>query len=361
MRVMFFGTYDEDRHPRVRVLRQGLTSHGADVTAVNRPLADSTADRVAAAMNPIAAITWLGRLIQAWAGLLRGSLGQERPEVVIVGYLGVLDVLVARSRWPRAFVVLDHMAPLSGVAEDRGLGKAAGFAFRALDRLAETASNLIIFDTEDNAALSSSAPGKKLVVPVGAPDEWFVAASTPVTDDEPLRVVFFGLHTPLQGTPTIGAAISLLRDSAIEFTMVGSGQDLAECRAAAGDARSVTWIDWVPAHELPELVARHHVCLGIFGTTPKAARVVPNKVYQAGAAGCAIVTRESPAQRTAVGEIAQFVDGGAPASLAAALRALSSDRTKLRRLQDRSRNRAKDWRPESITRELYSRIAEGGG
>jgi glycosyltransferase involved in cell wall biosynthesis len=37
------------------------------------------------------------------------------------------------------------------------------------------------------------------------------------------------------------------------------------------------------------------VCLGIFGDTPKARRVVPNKVYQCLAAGAAVVTGRSPA------------------------------------------------------------------
>ena len=46
----------------------------------------------------------------------------------------------------------------------------------------------------------------------------------------------------------------------------------------------------MPAADLPALVAGHDVCLGIFGTGDKALRVVPNKVFQGAAAGCAIVT-----------------------------------------------------------------------
>ena len=54
------------------------------------------------------------------------------------------------------------------------------------------------------------------------------------------------------------------------------------------------WIDWVDADELPGVVAEHDVCLGIFGTTDKAPRVVPNKVYQGVASGCAVVTSDTP-------------------------------------------------------------------
>jgi hypothetical protein len=41
------------------------------------------------------------------------------------------------------------------------------------------------------------------------------------------------------------------------------------------------WRGWVEQSRMPALVAGHDVCLGIFGTTPKGLRVVPNKAYQA--------------------------------------------------------------------------------
>ena len=84
------------------------------------------------------------------------------------------------------------------------------------------------------------------------------------------------------------------------------GQDRAEAqRLAAGNPR-VEWLDWVPAARLPELVARHDVCLGILGTGAKARRVVPNKVYQGAAAGCAVITSDTPPQRSALGDAADL-------------------------------------------------------
>ena len=55
-------------------------------------------------------------------------------------------------------------------------------------------------------------------------------------------------------------------------------------------------------NEGPALVAGHDVCLGIFGTGVKAQLVVPNKVYQGAAAGCAVVTSDTAPQRRALGE-----------------------------------------------------------
>jgi glycosyltransferase involved in cell wall biosynthesis len=74
------------------------------------------------------------------------------------------------------------------------------------------------------------------------------------------------------------------------------------------------------------------VNLGIFGTTAKALNVVPTKVFQGAAAGCAVVTSDTPPQRAALGDAAVYVPPGDVAGLVAALRALAKDRSEVRRL-----------------------------
>ena len=48
MRVLFFGTYDASRHPRVRVLQEGFADHGDEVLECVEPLNLNTAARVRA-------------------------------------------------------------------------------------------------------------------------------------------------------------------------------------------------------------------------------------------------------------------------------------------------------------------------
>jgi SAM-dependent methyltransferase len=144
--------------------------------------------------------------------------------------------------------------------------------------------------------------------------------------------------------------------------MIGGGQDEAEARAAAAPNPAVRWLDWVPAAELPALVAGHHVCLGIFGTSAKALRVVPNKVFQGAAAGCAIVTSDTPPQRRALGDAAVLVPPGDPEALAAALVRLADDRAELARLRLAARKLAQQqFAPEQIVAPLTARLVPADG
>jgi glycosyltransferase involved in cell wall biosynthesis len=346
MRILVFGTYDTAAHPRVGIIADGLRDHGCEVAECNVPLGLDTAARVRMLAQPWRVPLLLLRLARCWLTLAVRARRMPRPDVVLVGYLGHFDVRLARLLFRRTPIVLDHLIGASDTARDRQLS--GGFRqvlLRAVDSGALRAATVIVVDTEEHlAVLPPEHRDRGVVVPVGAPDAWFAAAGSPDGDGalervnpaagaagadgaaEPVRVVFYGLFTPLQGTPVIGAALAALAGAPIEVTMIGGGQDEAAARQAAAGNTAVRWLPWVPAAELPALVAGHDVCLGIFGTGPKALRVVPNKVYQGAAAGCAVVTSDTDPQRRMLGDAAVLVPPGDAAALAGALRALAADR-----------------------------------
>lgn len=345
LRITFFGTFDEHQHPRVRVLREGLTQLGHEVDVVNVPLGLDTASRVRLAAQPWRMPLLALRLIATWTRLLWLSRRTRRPDVVVVGYMGHLDVHLARLRWPRSHVVVDHMISLADTVRDRGIDR--GLVARLLglvDRAATRQADTVLLDTIAQLdELPTTHRDKALVVPVGAPKEWFDVADPDldtadvpppeqVAATEPVRVVFFGLYTPLQGAPTIGEAIAKVGSDNVRWTMIGDGQDRAATEAAAGDT-AVTWLDWVKYDDLPGLVAEHDVCLGIFDTGSKARRVVPNKVFQGAAAGCAVVTSDTAPQRDALGDAAVYVAPGDAAALARAITDLAENRVELWRLR----------------------------
>lgn len=358
MQVLAFGTYDADIHPRVAVLIEGLRDRGYDVTEVNEPLELSTAQRVATLRQPWRLPVLVGRLARSWRRLVRGAREHPRPDAVLVGFLGHFDVLLARVAFRSVPIVLDLLVSAEETALDRGVTNGALLrALRWLDRVAIRAADLVVVDTDEHRALVG--PGRQadtVVVPVGAPHLWFVDPSPTTTP--PLRVVFFGLFTPLQGAPVVGAALRLVADQPIEITMIGRGQDYDQTVAAAGPGARVTWVDWVPPDELPSAVATHDVCLGIFGTGPKALSVVPNKVFQGMAAGLAIVTSDTSPQRRLLGEAAIFVPPGDAEALATALRALADDPERLTQLRQAAADCARATMTPAVAAEaLDQRLA----
>lgn len=373
MRVLAFGTYDVAKHPRVQVLIDGLRSCGVTVEELNHPLNLNTAQRVQMLRQPWRLPALVVRLTSRWVRLTAGALRMRsgvrrtgrRADAVLVGYLGHFDVLLARVLFPRCTIVLDHLVFAGDTAVDRGAGH--GLRTRLLgrlDRLAIAAASLVVLDTDEHRELMPQAQRRKaVVVPVGATGAWFDAGRACGTDaafdaagvgptgprsptggpaaehgPRPLSVVFFGLFTPLQGAPVIGHALRLLDQRGVEVraTLIGSGQDVAAVHRDVDGLPEVTWHTWVDGSRLPAVVAQHDVSLGIFGTTPKALRVVPNKVYQGAAAGTAVVTSDTAPQRRALGAAAAYVPPGDAEALADTLAALAGDRARLTKLRRRA-------------------------
>ena len=359
MRVLAFGSYDAERHPRVAVLVAGLRAHGVVVDECNEPLRLDTADRVQVLRQPWRLPLLAAEVLRTWLALARRARRLPRPDAVLVGYLGHFDVLLARRLFRGVPVVHDLLVFAADTARDRGAGGVKQALLRRLDAAAIGASDLVVVDTEEHRlALPAHRLDDGLVVPVGAPASW--TAPRPAPRGGPLRVVFFGLFTPLQGAPVIGAALALLAGSGIEVTMVGSGQDLDRTRGLAAGMTAVTWLDWVPPSDLPVLVTGHDVCLGIFSARGKGTRVVPNKVFQGAAAGCAVVTSDTPPQRRLLGDAAVLVPPGDPAALAASLRALADDRDRLLALRLAAWELAgRAFSPAAVVEPLLARLQVG--
>lgn len=352
MRFVAFGTYDTARHPRFAVVLEGLRAHGDTVNEVNAPLGFDTSRRVSMAARPWTALPFLGRLLGNWLSLARRARRVVRSgpvDAIVVGYMGHFDVLFARLLFRRHAIVLDHLIFAEDTIRDRGIE--SGLIVRLLgwlDRAAVAAADVVIVDTDEHLAmLPAGVRSRAVVVPVGASEDWLkpgaAEAELPPRREGPLRVIFFGTFTPLQGAPVIAAALGELADTtAIQTTMVGHGQDRAESLRLAGANPHVRWVDWIDHRELPGIVAAHDVCLGIFGTSPKAVHVVPNKVYQGAAAGRAIVTSDTDPQRRALGDAALYVPPGDAGELARVLRRLAADASLVDELKRRAASVAEE-------------------
>jgi glycosyltransferase involved in cell wall biosynthesis len=363
-RVCVFGTYDDRRHPRVAVLVEGLAAHGIEVEECNERWDAPTSERVAALRSPVVALRLGARLLGCWWRLWWRARRVGRVDAVVVGYLGVLDIHLARWSFRGVPLVLDHLAPVGGTVQDRGAGSGLRARFAAaLDRAAVRRSQLVVVDTDEHLDRLGDHPG--VVVPVGATTAWFDAArDAREGSDRAPHVVFFGLFTPLQGTPVVAEAVAAALDAGCEFraTIIGSGQDEQRCRRILAGHDAIEWRRWVDPEELPGVVARADVCLGIFGTTPKSLRVVPTKVFQGAAAGCAIVTSDTAPQRRALADAAVFVPPGDAQALARVLVRLAGDHEEVRRLRTAVHDLAlADFAAAAVVRPLVDRLARAPG
>jgi glycosyltransferase involved in cell wall biosynthesis len=282
-------------------------------------------------------------------------------DAAIVGYPGHLDVIAVRLALPDVPLIFNPLVSLSDtLVDDRARFTArspAARALRAADRWAFGAADLVVADTQAHAEFFSSLGARRVdIVPVGAEERIFHPPWRPVGSAPAL---FVGKLIPLHGVATILEAARALPD--LPFRIVGDGQLAAQLRERAAN---VEWVRWLEYELLGDEYRRASCALGIFGTTVKARRVIPNKAYQAIACGTPLITADSPASRELLvdGESALLVPPGDADALAGAVRRLHSDETLQNHLSEGGatayRRRASEdvlavrWRQvvESVTR-----------
>ena len=154
-------------------------------------------------------------------------------------------------------------------------------------------------------------------------------------------MLFYGKLAPLHGIRTVLAAA---REAGVPpVRVVGDGQlgPWLDAELRRDRPPGLTHERWIPYERLGEAVRAASICLGVFGESDKAARVVPNKVWQAMAAGRPVVTADTPGAREVLrdGEHALLVPAGDAPALAAALRRLAGDADLRARLGGAARER----------------------
>ena len=157
---------------------------------------------------------------------------------------------------------------------------------------------------------------------VGAEELRFVTADDP-GDDAP--ILWYLTYIPLHGFETVARAAALLADDGRTFRLVGDGQQRAAAEKLAHELglTNIEFVAPIPEAELPAEIARASICLGVFGTSDKAARVVPNKVFQCAAAGRAVDHRgHAGGHQRAFGDALVTVPVGDAPALADAIRDL---------------------------------------
>ncbi|QEX21178.1 hypothetical protein FRZ61_11000 [Hypericibacter adhaerens] len=336
-RAVVWGTYDLGK-PRTRILIRGLREAGVPLTECHAEIWAGVEDK-ASLKSASQILRRLAKMLVAYPWLIWRYLRLPRHDVVIVGYMGHLDVLLL---WPWARlrgnpVIWDAFLSLyETVVEDRAMLSPRHPLARLLwfwDWLACRAADRVLLDTAAHARWFESCfglrSGRTASVFVGVEPEAFppLALPSPKRPETPRRILFYGQFIALHGIDSIIDAAARSDPREFAWTLIGTGQEAARIRArlAARPIPHLEWIEWVPYGELRERIAQADICLGIFGQSGKAARVIPNKAFQIVAAGRPLVSRDSPAMREWIGKGQagiRLVASGDPEALLAGIRDL---------------------------------------
>ena len=301
----------------------------------------------------------LARLVGAELKLLLRR--DEDFDVVVVGYPGQLDLPAARWAARGRPIVFNPLVSLWDTwVSDRARfssGSAAGRALARIDRAAFRSADLTVADTDQSAGFFADLarlPRERFAVClVGAEERIFHPPWSPSGS-----FLFVGKLIPLHGLETILAAARLAPE--LTITVAGGGQldSLLEARPP-----NVEWVPWIEYELLGDSYRAARCALGIFGTSPKAARVIPNKVFQAIACGTPVITADTPAARELLidGESALLVPPGDPEALAAALRRAAEDRELLTRIAAGGREAYERHASEDVLGHRWREVIEGAG
>ncbi|MFL5408022.1 MAG: glycosyltransferase [Myxococcales bacterium] len=252
-------------------------------------------------------------------------------DALVVGYPGHGDLPAAKRAARGKPVVFNPLVSLADtLVDDRARfapGSLPARALRAIDRAAFRAADLVVADTQAHAALFREQGAQRVdVCFVGAEERLFTPGWRQPAD---FSCLFVGKLIPLHGLETILDAAR--RTPELHFRVVGSGQLEDVLLQRPPNVERHAWVDY---ELLPHELHRAGCALGIFGTSQKAQRVIPNKVFQALACGVPVVTADTPAARELLtdGESALLVPPGDPGALADAVRRLAGDPELARRI-----------------------------
>lgn len=318
MRVLYFGTYERD-YPRNAQVISGLRRAGVEVLERHAPVWDGQRHKFSPG---------IGALVRAASAEARLAFASaEDADVLVVGYPGHLDIVPAKRVARRRPVVFNPLVSLEDtIVSDRrvvGPRSPVAAAIRLVDRVAFRCADLVVADTAAHGRYfleQFALPGDRVAVCfVGAEDRLFQPGPR---ETNAFHALFVGKLIPLHGLKTILGAAALCPE--IQFRIVGSGQldDVLSDRSG-----NVVWERWGEYERLPDMYRSAGCALGIFGGSDKAARVIPNKAFQALATATPLITADTPAARELLEHErdALLVPPGNPAALAAAVRRLAVD------------------------------------
>lgn len=273
------------------------------------------------------------------------KLLRRNYNLVYVGFYGHLLMLPAGLLSRRPVVFDAFVSNYDTLVVDRkkiSTNSLIGKLSLWLDRSACNLANHVLLDTAAHRDYFIQSfgvhPDRISAIPVGCNEDIFFPRPNQ-GDSTKTIILYYSTYLPLHGVETVVRAANILKSEPVHFLLVGEGQEFQRIRSLSQELNleRVTFLPFIPAVDLPEVVAGSDICLGgHFGESEKAGRVIPGKIYQMLAMAKPVIATCTEANQELLvhGESAYLCSTGDPSALAAAIMSLHQDqglRTKIAR------------------------------
>ena len=291
MRVCFFGSYEKDSFGipsgnSGTLLKKILESQKVEVVECHQPLKNVT--------------SFLSSYIKLFL--------QHRKieyDVMMIPWRGVLTLPLAKLVHKKPIIYFPAFSIYDTLVNDRKKIRKNSLKAKFVHFVDKTACNwsdMIIVESFEEIKYFVKEFGlakkKFRQYPLAADESIFYPQASMKNPNEKFIVLFFGSFIPLHGIEIIVKSAKILRKSEdIIFRICGEGQTKTEIKKLIekNDLNSVKLLGFVSKETLIENIHSSDICLGIFGKTEKAKKVVTNKVFQILASKKPLITMESPA------------------------------------------------------------------
>ena len=284
--VCFFGIYDSN-YSRNRVIRRSLEENGFNIVECN--LDPKKYSKL---------IKYLKLFQKAW------SIRSTAFSFVLVAFPGHSVVWLAKLIFKGTIVFDAFLSVSDSNYNDRKVYNFISirhFYDLFLDWSSCFFADVVILDTYEHIKFFNKnfmvSRSKMVRVLVGTSEDVFYPREGVINKQKLIH--FHGYFIPLHGVSHIIEAAKILENENIIFNLIGKGQEYLMMKKKVADLNltNVNFIDPVTLSELPNYIKNADVCLGIFGDTPKVARVIPNKIYEYIAMGKIVISADTPAIR----------------------------------------------------------------
>ncbi|MCK4233170.1 glycosyltransferase [candidate division WOR-3 bacterium] len=304
--VCYFGTYLPE-YPRNKVLIEGLRLQGINVKECHYPLWHGIEPRISKIKGLRRKAFLTAKILWAYCNLLSNHHNISEYDVMLVGYTGHFDVLLAKilSSFRRKPLIFDFFWSMyCTFIEDRKIflkNSLMAKLIKYIDIFTYNVSDVLLLDTQTHIKYISKTLNldEKKFKPiwVGADESVFYPVKQRRSNN--FQILFFGTFIPLQGIETIIKAAKLLEKEEILFKIIGKGQLSSRINnlSQSLELKNCTFVEWVPLEKLVDEISQSDICLGIFGASIKASSVIPNKVFDSIACKKPCITEDSPAIR----------------------------------------------------------------